>query len=40
MGLDATIPWKDASGRALSQAERDGFRKVAYGKVNLSQYLP
>jgi len=39
MGLDATIPWTDASGRALSQAERDGFRKVAYGQVDLSHYL-
>jgi len=40
MGLDATIPWTDASGRVLSQAERDGFRKVSYGDVDLSQYLP
>jgi UbiD family decarboxylase len=39
MGLDATIPWTDAAGRALNQAERDGFRKVDYGKVNLSRYL-
>jgi UbiD family decarboxylase len=40
MGLDATIPWADAAGRALSQAERGGFRKVAYGAVDLSNYLP
>jgi 3-polyprenyl-4-hydroxybenzoate decarboxylase len=39
MGLDATIPWTDASGRTLSQAERDGFRKVAYGQADLSHYL-
>jgi UbiD family decarboxylase len=40
MGLDATIPWTDASGRALSEAERDDFRKVGYGEVSLSKYLP
>ena len=40
MGLDATIPWTDASGRALSQAERYDFRKVTYNTVNISQYLP
>ena len=39
MGLDATIPWTDASGRALSQTERDGFRKISYGDVELSRYL-
>jgi len=40
MGLDATIPWIDAAGRVLSQAERDEFLKVGYGEVNLSEYLP
>ena len=30
MGLDATIPWTDRTGRPLSQPERDGFRKVGY----------
>jgi 2,5-furandicarboxylate decarboxylase 1 len=39
MGLDATIPWTDVAGRALSQAERDDFRKVGYGEVSLSKYL-
>ncbi len=39
MGLDATIPWVDGSGRPLSRAERDGFRKVGYGAVDLSHYL-
>jgi 2,5-furandicarboxylate decarboxylase 1 len=39
MGLDATIPWTDGTGRPLSQAERDGFRKVGYGAVDLSHYL-
>ncbi len=40
MGLDATIPWSDPGGRALSQAERDGFRKVSYGEADVSRYLP
>jgi 2,5-furandicarboxylate decarboxylase 1 len=30
MGLDATIPWTDRTGRPLSQRERNGFRKVGY----------
>jgi UbiD family decarboxylase len=30
MGLDATIPWTDRSGRLLDQAERDAFLKVGY----------
>ena len=33
MGLDATIPWMDHSGRALSPAERDSFRKVRYDQA-------
>jgi UbiD family decarboxylase len=40
MGLDATIPWVDSSGRALSQAERDSFRKACYDGIDLSEYLP
>jgi UbiD family decarboxylase len=39
MGLDATIPWTDRTGRALSRADRNGFRKVRYDKVDLSTYL-
>ena len=39
MGLDATVPWTDAKGRALSQSERGDFRKVGYGNVDLSKYL-
>jgi 2,5-furandicarboxylate decarboxylase 1 len=31
MGLDATIPWTDSTGRPLSRAERRGFYKVHYG---------
>ncbi len=38
MGLDATIPWTDHSGHLLSQAERDGFHKVPYDSLDLSQY--
>jgi UbiD family decarboxylase len=30
MGLDATIPWTDRTGRHLSQTQRDAFRKVGY----------
>jgi 2,5-furandicarboxylate decarboxylase 1 len=39
MGLDATIPWRDPTGRLLSQVERDGFDKVRYDAVDLSRYL-
>ncbi len=39
MGLDATIPWTDGSGRPLSMAERDSFRKVRYDGVDLAHYL-
>jgi 2,5-furandicarboxylate decarboxylase 1 len=39
MGLDATIPWTDGAGHPLSQAERDGFRKVRYDQVDLSRYV-
>jgi UbiD family decarboxylase len=39
MGLDATIPWTDSAGRALSAAERASFRKVRYVDVDLAQYL-
>jgi len=38
MGLDATIPWTDATGRSLSQTERAGFHKVRYDPVDLSRY--
>ncbi len=39
MGLDATIPWVDSAGCPLSLAKRDGFRKVPYDGVDLSQYI-
>jgi UbiD family decarboxylase len=39
MGLDATIPWTDSSGRSLSRAERVGFQKVRYQKVDISQFV-
>jgi 2,5-furandicarboxylate decarboxylase 1 len=40
MGVDATIPWADSTGRTLDQEERDGFHRVPYGEVDLSAYLP
>jgi UbiD family decarboxylase len=40
MGLDATIPWTDSTGRTLSPEERHGFHKVCYDEVDLSAYLP
>ena len=40
MGLDATIPWTDAAGNVLTQAEREEFCKVGYGEVTLPKYLP
>jgi 2,5-furandicarboxylate decarboxylase 1 len=39
MGLDATIPWLDATGRPLSPAERNAFHKVQYEEVDPSHYL-
>jgi UbiD family decarboxylase len=39
MGLDATIPWTDATGRVLEPSERQGFHKVHYEGVDLAQYL-
>jgi UbiD family decarboxylase len=39
MGLDATIPWTDKTGRSLSLGERKGFHKVAYGSLDLAEYL-
>lgn len=39
MGLDATIPWTDGTGRALSREERDGFHKVSYEPVDVERYL-
>jgi len=39
MGLDATIPWTDHTGRALSAEERDAFHKVKYGEADLARYL-
>ncbi|MGD2205197.1 MAG: UbiD family decarboxylase [Anaerolineae bacterium] len=39
MGLDATVPWTDPTGRPLSAAERTGFGKVCYEDVDLADYL-
>jgi 2,5-furandicarboxylate decarboxylase 1 len=40
MGLDATVPWTDRTGRALDAAERAGFRKVRYAEIDVRAYLP
>jgi 2,5-furandicarboxylate decarboxylase 1 len=39
MGLDATIPWLDRTGRPLDQAARQSFYKVRYESVELDRYL-
>jgi 2,5-furandicarboxylate decarboxylase 1 len=39
MGLDATIPWSDRTGRPLDPAARQGFYKVHYEPVELDRYL-
>jgi UbiD family decarboxylase len=39
MGLDATIPWTDSTGRSLGRAEREGFQKVRYQQVDVSQFV-
>jgi UbiD family decarboxylase len=38
MGLDATVPWRDRSGRVLSSEERAGFQKVRYEPVEPRDY--
>ncbi len=39
VGVDATIPWRTSDGRARSEQERAGFRKVRYDAVSPSDYL-
>jgi UbiD family decarboxylase len=39
MGLDATTPWTDHSGRSLKPDERAGFQKIHYGPVDLTRYM-
>jgi 2,5-furandicarboxylate decarboxylase 1 len=39
MGLDATIPWTDPTGRPLSETELQAFHKVRYDDVDLAAYL-
>jgi UbiD family decarboxylase len=39
MGLDATIPWTDSTGRSLDHTERKGFHKVRYEPIDISQYV-
>ncbi len=38
MGLDATIPWHKPTGELRTKEEREGFKKVGYGKVDVSVY--
>ncbi len=39
MGLDATIPWTDHTGRLLDPLERKAFQKVHYRNVDLDGYM-
>lgn len=39
MGLDATVPWTDLTGRLLDPREREAFQKVRYRSVDLGTYL-
>ncbi|NLS76068.1 MAG: UbiD family decarboxylase [Chloroflexi bacterium] len=39
LGVDATIPWTAADGRAHTPAEIEGFYRVGYGGVDLAEYL-
>ncbi len=39
LGVDATIPWADHTGRRLSQEERAAFRKVRYEPIDLGDYV-
>ena len=39
MGLDATIPWWSPAGGLRAAAEREAFKKVRYGDIDLADYL-
>ena len=39
MGLDATVPWYTPSGQLRTEEEREGFKKVGYGGIDLEGYL-
>jgi len=38
MGLDATIPWYKSTGELRTREEREGFKKVEYGEVDIAVY--
>ena len=38
MGLDATIPWYKPTGELRTREEREGFKKVGYGEIDLAVY--
>lgn len=38
MGLDATIPWHKPTGELRTREEREEFRKVEYGEVDIAVY--
>jgi UbiD family decarboxylase len=38
MGLDATIPWYKPTGELRTREEREGFKKVEYGEVDIAVY--
>ena len=38
MGLDATIPWYKPTGELRTGEEREGFKRVGYGEIDLAVY--
>ncbi|NIO67868.1 MAG: UbiD family decarboxylase [Anaerolineae bacterium] len=38
MGLDATIPWYKPTGELRTREEREGFKKVGYGEIDIAVY--
>jgi 2,5-furandicarboxylate decarboxylase 1 len=38
MGLDATIPWYKPTGELRTRKEREGFKKVGYGEIDIAVY--
>jgi UbiD family decarboxylase len=38
MGLDATIPWYKPTGELRTKEDREGFKKVGYGEIDIAVY--
>jgi 2,5-furandicarboxylate decarboxylase 1 len=38
MGVDATIPWYKPTGELRTKEEREGFKKVGYGEIDIAVY--